>query len=83
MVHSASMCGLARTTDSNRAVPLCQDSCRQRWMLDPAAPDAGFGVDTNRVTFLHATGREEALPLMTKVALAREIIDRVVPFVAG
>ena len=46
---------------------------------DVTAPDAGFAVDTNRVTILHTTGKCEDLPLMTKRAAADEILDRVVP----
>jgi phosphopantothenoylcysteine decarboxylase / phosphopantothenate---cysteine ligase len=46
---------------------------------DVTAPDAGFGVDTNRVTILHATGAQEALPLMSKHAVAHAILHRVVP----
>jgi phosphopantothenoylcysteine decarboxylase / phosphopantothenate---cysteine ligase len=46
---------------------------------DVTAPDAGFGVDTNRVTILHATGEQEALPLMSKHAVAHAILHRVVP----
>jgi phosphopantothenoylcysteine decarboxylase/phosphopantothenate--cysteine ligase len=46
---------------------------------DVAALDAGFGVDTNRITILHATGKQEALPLMSKHAVAHEILNRVVP----
>ena len=36
---------------------------------------AGFGVDTNRVTFIDAAGGEEVLPLMSKLALADRILD--------
>jgi len=46
---------------------------------DVTAPDAGFGVDTNRITILHATGKQEALTLMSKHAVAHEILNRVVP----
>ncbi len=46
---------------------------------DVSAPDAGFAVDTNRITILHATGGQEDLPLMSKYAAAHEILDRVVP----
>lgn len=46
---------------------------------DVTASDAGFGVDTNRITILHATGLQEELPLMSKHAVAHEILDRVVP----
>jgi phosphopantothenoylcysteine decarboxylase/phosphopantothenate--cysteine ligase len=44
---------------------------------DATEEGAGFGVDTNRVTLLHADGTEEALPLLTKAAVADEILDRV------
>ncbi|PWH15576.1 MAG: bifunctional phosphopantothenoylcysteine decarboxylase/phosphopantothenate--cysteine ligase CoaBC [Ardenticatenia bacterium] len=44
---------------------------------DVSAPDAGFGVDTNRVTLLWADGSVEPLPLMTKEELAHVIWDRV------
>ena len=46
---------------------------------DVTAPDAGFGVDTNRITILHATGEREGLPLMSKRAVAHEIINRIMP----
>jgi phosphopantothenoylcysteine decarboxylase/phosphopantothenate--cysteine ligase len=46
---------------------------------DVTAPNGGFGVDTNRITILHATGEQEALPLMSKHAVAHEILNRVVP----
>ncbi len=43
---------------------------------DISAPDAGFGVDTNRVTLLYANGQSEALPLMSKTEVAEAIIER-------
>jgi phosphopantothenoylcysteine decarboxylase/phosphopantothenate--cysteine ligase len=43
---------------------------------DVSAPDAGFGVDTNRITLLFADGRQEALPLMSKEQAAEIIIER-------
>ena len=46
---------------------------------DVSAPDAGFAVETNRITILHASGGQEELPLMSKYAVAHEILDRVVP----
>ncbi len=45
---------------------------------DVTAADAGFGVDTNRVTLLGANGQVEALPLMSKSEVAEAILDRVV-----
>ncbi|MDB4887343.1 MAG: phosphopantothenoylcysteine decarboxylase/phosphopantothenate/cysteine ligase [Gemmatimonadetes bacterium] len=44
---------------------------------DANEPGAGFGVDTNRVTFLTRQGTEpEVLPLMPKSAVADAILDR-------
>ncbi|MCB2184888.1 MAG: bifunctional phosphopantothenoylcysteine decarboxylase/phosphopantothenate--cysteine ligase CoaBC [Deltaproteobacteria bacterium] len=45
---------------------------------DVTAPDAGFGVETNRVHLLHAGGRVESLPVMSKARVAHAILDRVV-----
>jgi len=42
-----------------------------------SATDAGFAVDTNRVTLLFANGTIEELPLMSKVAVADIIWDKV------
>jgi phosphopantothenoylcysteine decarboxylase / phosphopantothenate---cysteine ligase len=44
---------------------------------DISATDAGFSVDTNRVTLLYADGRSEALPLMSKFEVAETIVARV------
>jgi phosphopantothenoylcysteine decarboxylase/phosphopantothenate--cysteine ligase len=42
---------------------------------DVSATDAGFAVDTNRVTLLFAGGSVEELPLMSKVEVAETILD--------
>ena len=39
--------------------------------------DAGFEVDTNRVTLLFADGRKEELPLMYKHEVAAKVIAEV------
>ena len=44
---------------------------------DISATDAGFSVDTNRVTLMHADGSSEALPLMSKFEVAETIVARV------
>lgn len=44
---------------------------------DISATDAGFSVDTNRVTLLYADGRREALPLLSKSEVAETIIARI------
>lgn len=43
---------------------------------DISAPDAGFAVETNRVTLLYKDGRQEFLPLMSKTEVAETIIAR-------
>jgi phosphopantothenoylcysteine decarboxylase/phosphopantothenate--cysteine ligase len=44
---------------------------------DVSASDAGFAVDTNRVTLLAADGSVEALPLMSKFEVAEAILDHI------
>jgi len=43
---------------------------------DPSEADAGFGVETNRVTIVTSRGALEELPLMSKAEVAEEILDR-------
>ncbi|MEZ4714357.1 MAG: bifunctional phosphopantothenoylcysteine decarboxylase/phosphopantothenate--cysteine ligase CoaBC [Caldilineaceae bacterium] len=45
---------------------------------DVSAADAGFAVETNRVTLLYADGRRETLPLMSKTAVAEQIVLRAI-----
>ncbi len=45
---------------------------------DVSARDAGFEVDTNRVTLLWADGQSETLPLLSKAEVAERIIERLV-----
>ncbi|HUS85150.1 MAG TPA: bifunctional phosphopantothenoylcysteine decarboxylase/phosphopantothenate--cysteine ligase CoaBC [Anaerolineales bacterium] len=45
---------------------------------DITAADAGFAVDTNRVTLLDRAGGREELPLMAKTAVAEKVLQRVV-----
>lgn len=42
---------------------------------DISSKDAGFAVDTNRVTLLFADGTREILPLMSKTEVAEKIIE--------
>ena len=44
---------------------------------DISATDAGFAVETNRVTLLFADGRRESLPLMSKTKTSELILERV------
>jgi phosphopantothenoylcysteine decarboxylase/phosphopantothenate--cysteine ligase len=45
---------------------------------DITALDAGFAVDTNRVTILDAGGGQEALPLLNKAEVAAVLIERII-----
>ena len=47
---------------------------------DVSEPDSGFGTDTNRVDIVKPDGTIEALPLMTKYAVANAILDRALPY---
>jgi len=47
---------------------------------DISATDAGFGVDTNRVTLIDEGGGIEALPLLTKTQVAEAVLARVEKF---
>jgi len=42
-----------------------------------SSKDAGFSVDTNRITLLFADGSSESLPLMSKNEVAEKIIEHV------
>ena len=44
---------------------------------DATEEGAGFGTDTNRVVVFDAQGERDALPLMSKAALADVLLDRV------
>lgn len=50
---------------------------------DPGESGAGFEVPTNRVTLYFPDRTAEALPLMTKEAVARVILDRAARFAVG
>jgi phosphopantothenoylcysteine decarboxylase/phosphopantothenate--cysteine ligase len=45
---------------------------------DISAPDAGFEVDTNRVTLLHPDGSKQELPLSSKAEVAAVVIEKLV-----
>ncbi len=49
---------------------------------DISASDAGFAVDTNRVTLIDSGGGIEALPLLTKTQVADAVLARVEKFLA-
>ncbi|MFN2291122.1 MAG: bifunctional phosphopantothenoylcysteine decarboxylase/phosphopantothenate--cysteine ligase CoaBC [Anaerolineae bacterium] len=50
---------------------------------DVSGVDTGFAADTNRVTLLDAAGGQESLPLLDKLQVAREIVDRLVGWLTG
>ena len=44
---------------------------------DISAKDAGFAVETNRITLLFANGEKEPLPLMSKTEAAEKIMEHI------
>ena len=49
---------------------------------DVSATDAGFAVDTNRVTLLDAGGGVEPLPIMSKAQVAEHVLNRLIALLA-
>ena len=77
---SAIVIGFALETDdvlSNGRQKLSDKDLDLIVINDATEPGAGFGVETNRVTLLDRSGREEHLPLMSKADVAEAILDRV------
>lgn len=65
--------------ETNDVLAEATRKCREKGLEMIVANDvtekgAGFGTNTNRVTFLHKDGTVERLPLMSKLAIARRII---------
>ena len=65
--------------ETNDVLAEAARKCREKGLEMIVANDvtergAGFGTDTNRVTFLHRNGTVERLPLMSKLAVARRIV---------
>ncbi len=50
---------------------------------DITARDAGFGAETNRVVLLNREGNIEELPLMSKIAVAEVVLERVASLLAA
>jgi phosphopantothenoylcysteine decarboxylase/phosphopantothenate--cysteine ligase len=72
--------GFALETEGNRKrarEKMLRKHCDLMVLNNPLRPGSEFGGDTNEVVFLYPDGREEKLPLMSKVELAREIIRRI------
>ena len=74
---SAIFVGFAAET--NDVIAEARRKCREKNLDMIVANDvtekgSGFGVDTNRVTFVRKDGSVERLPLMTKLAVARRIV---------
>jgi len=48
---------------------------------DVTAKDAGFEVDTNRITLFYASGETEPLPLMSKAEVAEKLVEVITQWV--
>jgi len=65
--------------ETNDVIFEARRKCREKNLDMIVANDvtekgSGFGVDTNRVTFVRKDGSVDRLPLMTKLAVARRIV---------
>ena len=69
--------------EKNAAKKLAEKQLDMIVANDISAPDAGFGVDTNRVTLLYAGGRREELPLQSKADVAEEVVRRLILLLDG
>lgn len=49
---------------------------------DVSEPGSGFGTDTNKVTFVDASGSVDRQPLMSKLDVGHAILDRALPLLA-
>ncbi len=69
----------AETTDliANAQAKMRKKNLDMIVVNDVTAPDAGFGVDTNRVTILTRDGAMTPLPLMSKEDVAYNILHRI------
>lgn len=72
------MVGFAAETE--RVTPEARRKLREKGLdlivaNNVGQPDAGFEVDTNRVTLISVAGQEETLPLMTKDAVAARVVQ--------
>lgn len=84
--HPQVVVGFAAETENllqNAQAKLARKSLTLMVANDVSATDAGFAVETNRVTLISADGAFETLPLMSKVEVAEKIVDRIVEILAG
>ncbi|MXZ63132.1 MAG: bifunctional phosphopantothenoylcysteine decarboxylase/phosphopantothenate--cysteine ligase CoaBC [Chloroflexi bacterium] len=75
----------AETQDlvDNAAKKLVEKNAHLIVANDVSATDAGFAVDTNRITILDRDGNQEELPLMSKYDCGVRILDRVQELLAA
>lgn len=75
----------AETQDlvDNAAKKLVEKNAHLIVANDVSATDAGFAVDTNRITILDRKGNQEELPLMSKYDCGVRILDRVQELLAA
>ena len=75
----------AETQDlaANAAKKLVEKDAHLIVANDVSASDAGFGVDTNRITILDREGGREDLPLLSKYDCAGRILDRLPALLAA
>jgi phosphopantothenoylcysteine decarboxylase/phosphopantothenate--cysteine ligase len=72
--------GFAAETDdvlANARAKLLKKNCDLMVVNDVSAPAVGFDHDTNEVTILDRSGREDSIALASKSTIANVILDRV------
>ena len=77
--RSKGVCFVGFAAETNDVLAEARRKCREKNLDMIVANDvtekgSGFGVDTNRVTFVRKDGSVDRLPLMTKLAVARRIV---------
>lgn len=66
--------------ETERVVEAAKRKCREKPLdlivaNDVSASDAGFEVDTNRVTLIDPAGNAESLPVMSKLDVGRRLVE--------
>jgi phosphopantothenoylcysteine decarboxylase/phosphopantothenate--cysteine ligase len=76
--------GFALETTGGRArarEKMRRKKCDLMILNNPMRPGSAFGGDTNEVVFLYPDGREDALPVLPKIDVAREVLRRAMEIV--
>lgn len=81
-LKSAPVRRIGFAAETNDVLAEAQRKCRDKKLdfivaNDVGEPGSGFGVSTNRVTFVYPDGSMKKLPLMSKRRVAERIVDEI------